>query len=172
MIRIAWLAVFTTVVACGGNGTNDDDNPSDGGPGSDGPSNAIRPRAGGWHYVESTPVSSTCPTSTPSGEYGDFVIDEVGAASFRVVPADGTAPFTCTSTSGFDCPDRATAMRDYRPTIDAVISAHATADGTFSSPVRGTGRQHVTVSCAGTQCTALGNTFPCSIEVAFVIEAR
>ena len=170
MLRIAYLALFL-LAACSDDGGTDND-PTDGGPGSDGAGSdtSIRPRAGGWHYVESTPVSSTCPGNAPTGEYGNFVIDQVGATSFRVVPGDGSAPFTCTSTSGFACPDRATAMQDYRPTVDAVVTARATADGTFSSPTRGTGRQHVTVSCAGTQCNVLGATFPCAVEVAFVIE--
>ena len=177
MSRIACLAATAiALVACNtqGSGPGDDDD-DDEVPKVDGsmPNDPVQPKAGGWHYAETTPISSTCPANTPTGANGNFVIDQVTAASFHVVPNDGTAPFTCTLSGGqFDCPDRAAATEDYRPQVDAVLTAHATADGTLTSTTRATGRQRATVSCAGTQCDALGpNTFPCSAEVSFVIEA-
>ena len=168
MPRIACLVTLALFAAC-----TDDDKPGDGmDPGSDSGPNDFVPQAGGWHYDETTPISSTCPANTPAGEHGNFAIDQVTSGGFRIVPADGTAPFPCTlADSAFDCPDRAAFTEDYRPAVDAVLSAHATAEGNFASARRASGRQHLTLTCTGSQC---GVVFPTSnsfaMEVAFVIE--
>src|SRR5258708_7646598 len=70
----------------------------------------ILPLAGTWIYGPVTPLSTTCSTSIAQGESGPFTVDTVTASTFRVIPNDGTAPFTCTSlaNSKFGCPNRAT----------------------------------------------------------------
>lgn len=133
---------------------------------------SVSPRAGLWMYGELTPVTSTCSATTPHGEAGDFAIDQVAAASFRIVPGDGTGPFVCTAdTTGFRCPDRASFVVDDRPSIDAVLTVHVTVTGRFGDAAHGTGRQDASVACAGTQCALIGG-FPCNFTVDFAIEAQ
>jgi hypothetical protein len=165
---------FGLLAACGSNGGGnpDDDDDDDGGgvdAGND-PGESVAPLPGPWGYND-TVASNSCPNGTPTGELGGFGIDQVSAAGFRVIPNDGTAPFTCDlSRSGFECPDRGALTQDLRPAIDAVITAQAIASGAFSNPKAGSGEQSATVTCAGTQCAALG-AFPCTIVLDFTIEA-
>jgi hypothetical protein len=181
MIRIALVVLaFAVTAACvtnagdggDGDGTGSGSGSGSGsGPGS-GPGNAISPRAGAWTYGEVTPVSTTCNATTPRGQNGDFGVDQVVAASFRIVPGDGTAPFTCTSNGAeFSCPNRASFFMDYRPGVDAAITIRVTATGTFSDSSHATGRQNATVECTGTQCSVLG-PLPCNFAVDFAIRAR
>lgn len=151
------------------------DNPSSG---DDAPTpdastqNGVTPELGPWGYDEVTPVSSTCPGTVMQGGTGAFAIDNASSTSFHVIPNDGTAPFTCAlSGAAFDCPERATAMQDLRPAVDAVFTARAIATGSFASSTQGSGRQEATVTCAGAQCAAAG-TFPCTVKVDFVIRAH
>src|SRR5262249_23695808 len=98
-------------------------------------------------------------------------IDQVVSASFRIVPTDGTDAFTCNTTGAqFDCPNRASFVMDYHPSIDAVLTVHAKVTGTFSDATHATGQQAPTADCVGTQCSVLG-TVPCSFTVNFVIRA-
>jgi hypothetical protein len=115
------------------------------------------------------PVSNTCRSDIAHLEGGNFVIDQVTSAGFRIVPGDGTAPFTC-STSGaqFSCPNRITLVEDNRPSLDAVLTVHGTVTGTLTDTTRGTGQQAATVDCVGTQC-AVFNPLPCQFTVSFVI---
>ena len=116
-------------------------------------------------------MSSTCSVGTTHGESGDFFIDELAAGSFRIVPGDGTAPFTCASTgASFQCPNRASFVMDYRPSVDAQLTVHATVTGAFSDGGHATGKQDATVDCAGTQCGTLG-PLPCAFTVDFAIRA-
>ncbi|TMQ04442.1 MAG: hypothetical protein E6J90_51435 [Deltaproteobacteria bacterium] len=132
---------------------------------------SVSPHAGLWTYGELTPVSSTCSATTPHGEGGNFAIDQVLPASFRIVPNDSTAPFICASSSaGFSCPNRASLVVDDRPSVDAVITVHVTATGRFSDGAHGTGRQAARVDCTGTQCGLIG-PFPCDFAVDFAIRA-
>jgi hypothetical protein len=160
------LFVCLVLAACTNNATPPGEEPDAGpGPGSD-----VSPRAGGWYYADSTPVHNTC-TQNVQGEAGEFAIDKVLDGSFHVIPNDGTTPFTCSLTHGsFDCPDRAWDTRDLRPGVDAVLTVHGTADGTFSSSVRATGQQKATVTCTGSGCSSLG--LPCTFDVNFVIAAH
>jgi hypothetical protein len=130
----------------------------------------VTPQVGTWHYAEVTPLSSTCSTTIEQADQpGDFAIDQASASTFHVIPDDATAPFTCTISDGaFNCPDRAAFSHDYHPTADAIVTAHATASGTFSTSTQATGRQDATVDCAGSACAALG-TIPCSLSVHFAI---
>ena len=132
------------------------------------------PRAGLWGYTEVTPVSSNCPQAATRGEDGNFVIDQLVATSFRIVPADGTDPFTCSlaSNGGFDCPDRLAETIDERPSADAVFTIRATAQGTFLSSTLGKGGQDAVVTCAGGDCALTGATFPCQFSVDFDIAAQ
>jgi hypothetical protein len=164
--------VCLALTACSIGPTGPDD--GDDAPPTDAPPSNTRvvPRTGAWGYDEVTPVSSTCPGNVMAGGVGTFGIDTASSTSFHVVPNDGTAPFTCSlSGAAFDCPERATAMQDLRPALDAVYTARATARGTLASSTQGSGRQEATVTCAGTQCSVLG-VFPCTIEVDFVVRAR
>jgi hypothetical protein len=152
---------------------DDGDNGSGPGPGP-GPSASITPQAGRWYYDETTPVSTTCPASIDQGQAsGDFAIDQASATGFRIIPDDGTAPFQCTTSgAGFDCPNRAAASRDYRPAVDAVVTVHATVDGSFTAAIRATGRQNATVTCVGSGCASLaGSALPCQFTVDFVVKA-
>jgi hypothetical protein len=177
MIRTAWLGLALALSsACVTTTTSHD--PGDAGspdPGKDagsdsGPS-SVSPRAGKWFYDETTKVSSTCSSTTPIGEAGAFVIDQVTPGSFRITPGDGSAPFTCTTTTTkFSCPNRASFVSDLRPSVDAVVTGHATAEGKFSDATHGSGSQHATVDCVGTQCALVG-PMPCNFAVDFKILA-
>ncbi len=175
MDRIALGFIFV-LAACASN-SGDDTGPNPDGNttmGSDSGNNGdVQPRAGAWSYTDA-PVSSTCPNNVPTEEAGSFVIDQVTASGFRVVPGDGTDPFPCTLGGGgnFDCPDRVKTVEDLRPSLDAVITVHASASGSFSSATAGTGEQHADATCAGTQCNAAGNVFPCAASVTFTIQAQ
>jgi len=173
-MRLTLVCLVFTITACS-NDNNEPNNSGDDDPVPDASTNQnpVTPKVGAWEYDEVTPVSSTCPANIQQGGTGAFGIDQSSTASFHVIPNDGTAPFTCTlSGSAFDCPDRATNTQDLRPTLDAVLTARATARGTFSSSTRATGRQDATVTCAGTQCNAAGTSFPCNVKVDFSIRAR
>lgn len=162
------------LVACGNSGGNDNNNNGDDAPPVDGSTvTPVTPRVGGWEYDEVTPVSSTCPGNLQQTGTGAFAIDTSSSQSFHVVPNDGTAPFTCTLTgSAYSCPDRAAGMQDLRPAVDAVVTVRAIASGSFSSATRASGRQEATATCAGTQCNATGASFPCTVKVDYVIQAR
>jgi hypothetical protein len=142
---------------------DDDGNP---GPGP------VTPEVGAWHYGEVTPLSSTCSTTLQQADQpGDFAIDQASVTTFHVIPDDATAPFACTLSNGaFNCPDRAAFSHDYHPDADAIVTAHATASGTFSTSTQATGRQDATVDCTGSACAAVG-TLPCSLSVHFAISA-
>jgi len=141
------------------------------GSGSGSGGGSISPTAGSWYYDEVTQVATTCPTGVNHGEAGDFSIDQVVAAGFRVIPVDGTDPFTCSLTGkSFDCPNRASFTQGYP---GATVTVHSTATGVFSAANRATGHQDATVDCVGTGCAALGGTaFPCTFKVHFTIAAR
>jgi len=182
MTRIAFVGLTLALIsACGatvppGPGPGPDPGP-DGGTSPEPepepvPPSSVSPRAGVWTYGELTPVSSTCSTATPHGEDGNFAIDQVLPTSFRITPDDGTAAFVCTWNSvGFNCPARLSFVADNRPTVDAVISGHATVTGKFSDSAHGTGRQNAKVDCTGTQCGLIG-AFPCDFAVDFAINAE
>lgn len=178
LLRFVCLSVCVCACNASQNTGDDDEGPppdatAGDGPRGDAPPTTIVPRAGTWTYAD-TPVSNTCPANTPVGEAGTFVIDQVTASSFRIVPGDGTAPFSCNlSGAAFDCPERASRTEDLTGSgIDAVIAVRARASGTFASSTHGTGDQSATATCSGTQCGVLGaNTFPCSASVTFVIDA-
>jgi len=128
------------------------------------------PQAGGWYYADVTQVSSTC-TAGDDGVDGGFLILSPSLTGFTVDDGD-TDPFNCTLSGGaFNCPNRASHIEDLRPTYDAVITAHATATGTFTSETRGSGSQSATVDCVGTACSAAGN-WPCQFKVNFQIAAN
>ena len=167
------LLVCLALSAC--NNSNGPENTGDDAPPIDGSTDntPVTPRVGAWDYDSVTPISNTCPASLRDGGTGAFAIDASSSTSFHVIPNDGTASFTCTlNGSAYDCPDRAAAVQDLRPGIDAVITMRATARGTFSSESRATGTQDATATCAGTQCSATGVTFPCMAKVDYVIRAR
>lgn len=173
MTRIAFVGfVLAVTAACVTNaGKGDDDGHGSGSGSGSGSGATISPRAGTWRYGEITPVSTTCNASTPRGEAGGFVVDQVIPASFRILPGDGTAPFTCTSSAAqFSCPNRASLVMDYHPSLDAVLTIHATANGMFSDSSHATGRQSATVDCVGTDCIVLGS-LPCAFAVDFEIHA-
>jgi len=132
----------------------------------------LTPRIGTWYYAETTPVSNNCGYHV-DGSAGDFVIDQATSTSFHVDPTDSTAPFTCTlsSNGAYECPDRASDTSDLHPSLDAVITVHAIASGTFSTDTRATGRQTATVDCTGSSCRQLG-AWPCTFKVDYQIAAR
>jgi hypothetical protein len=157
------LVCFVFAAACVNNG------PMSGGDDTPDPPSNISPRAGSWYYAESTAVRSSCKQAV-QGEEGEFAITDVTASGFRVLPNDGTSPFTCLlNGADFDCPDRAWDTEDLSG-LDATVTVHGTADGTFSSAARGVGQQHATVTCSGSDCSSLG--LPCTFDVDFVIAAR
>ena len=161
MTRFA-LGIALVLVACVNNGGGNGDDVID--PGAD-----VQPVAGAWSYSD-TPVSDTCPGDVKTEESGTFAIDSVTAAGFRIVPGDGTDPFACDLSGGdFNCPDRVKDVEDLRPSVDAVITVHASATGTFSSTAAGTGSQNANATCAGADCDIQGNVFPCSASVHFTI---
>ena len=172
MSRIAFARfalAASLVTGCIVHDNGGDDTGSGHGSGSGSGSGTLSPVAGRWFYEETTPVSSTCPTSFTRGEGGDFAIDTVTTTSFRVIPADSTEPFTCSlSGTDFVCPDRAVYAESYP---NAVVTAHASATGLFGARDRATGHQDANVSCVGTGCSALGGALPCAFQVHFTIHA-
>jgi hypothetical protein len=178
MTRIASIGLaLATAAACTVNNNGDDDGnrpDRDAGTGSGNDSGSsgtpISPSAGLWTYSETTPVSSTCRTDVAHFEGGNFVIDQVVPAGFRIVPGDGTSPFTCNSNGAqFNCPNRIAFVQDNRPSVDAVLTVHGTVTATLTDATHGTGQQAATVDCAGTQCALFG-TLPCQFTVSFVIK--
>ena len=174
-IAIIGVALSLSLSACVLE-VNDADGDIDGsGDGSDDGSDTdilIAAQEGRWFYEETTPVSSTCPTNLDTGEEGHFLIAQSSTAGFRVIPNDGTDPFPCTlSGAKFSCPERASHVEDFRPSVDAVVTVHAIANGTLSSSTRATGRQQATVDCAGSQCGSFGASLPCAFTVDYVIRA-
>src|SRR5215475_8767664 len=144
------LVGFLFVTGCVINKADNPPNPDGNQHGSDGTIGSVVPQGGVWHYDEVTPVSNTCGSNITQFEDGNFVIDQASLAGFRIVPADGTAPFQCSlSGTGFDCPNRADRVEDLRPSVDAVVTVHATANGNFQSSTHGTGQQHANLSCGG-----------------------
>jgi len=140
------------------------------GSGSGSGGGAVSPQAGQWIYAETTPVTNTCPGNVSQIEAGPFAIDQVASASFRIIPGDGTGPFTCQlSASTFSCPNRAAMTQTYP---NAVVTMHATVHGTFTSNTHATGRQDATVECIGAGCNGLGATFPCQLSVDFAVQAN
>jgi hypothetical protein len=180
MSRITSLGLVLAFVvsACvvnekGDDQTGDDSGSSSTGSGSTGggSSGNVAPRLGGWHYTGVTVVSNTCNSNVNRGEAGNFAVDQGTATSFRIVPNDGTAPFTCTLSKGaFTCPDRVSFVQDNRPSIDAVVTIHVTAEGAFPDATHGTGSQDGTVNCVGTACSVLG-PWPCTFTQGFAIRA-
>ena len=174
---IACFTLVLTASACVIHDGADDGGGGGGGGGSgsgSGGGGSVTPHAGRWFYDETTPVSSNCSTIINQGEGGDFGLDQSSSAGFRIIPEDGTAPFLCTlSGTAFSCPERASRTTDYRANgVDAVVTIHATAQGTFSSATRASGRQDATVHCTGSQCATLGGgALPCMFTVDFVVQA-
>src|ERR1043166_8695600 len=67
-------------------------------------------------------------------------------SSLRITPSDGTAAFLGSETGAkFSCPNRGSFVADLHPSIDAIVTVHATATGTFSDPDHATGTQQATV---------------------------
>jgi hypothetical protein len=131
------------------------------------------PAEGAWSYSD-TVKSNTCPGDVDVQVAGAFAITNVTDSDFRIVPNDGTEPFSCDllSDNRFNCPDRVKSVEDLRPDIDAVITIHASASGTFSSAESGSGSQNANASCEGSDCDAAGDVFPCSASVDFQISAE
>jgi hypothetical protein len=112
-------------------------------------------------------VSNTCRSEIAHFEEGNFEIDQVVPPNFRIVPRDGTAPFTCTSNGAqFSCPNRVSHVEDSYP--NAVVTIHGTVTGTWSDSTHGSGQQAATVDCVGAECVLL-DPLPCQFTVSFKI---
>ncbi|HUS32881.1 MAG TPA: hypothetical protein VMZ53_30475 [Kofleriaceae bacterium] len=166
------LLVCFALAACTTNNgpmSSGDDDGDDAAPDAGTSTTSVTPVAGLWYYAESSAVHSSC-SQPVQGEAGEFGIDMVTKSAFRIVPNDGTLPFSCTLAGAeFDCPDRAWDSEELA-NLDATLIVHGTAEGTFSSSTRATGQQHATVTCTGSDCGSLG--LPCTFDVNFVIRAR
>lgn len=162
-MRLAIALVALT--ACTASSNDDSDPPT-----NQNQNTLIVPQEGTWHYQEVTPISSNC-AAGDDGSVGNFAIVSASAAGFTVI--DGEAdPFGCSlSGNSFNCPNRAWYIEDLRPDVDAVLTAHATAQGTFSSATRATGTQEATVTCTGSACSLAG-TWPCNFKVGFDVRAN
>jgi hypothetical protein len=159
-------ASIAPLTACVTNKDGGDDNDDDY---NDNMSALIVPVEGQWHYLDVTQISSNC-SAGDDGTAGSFGITGASASGFTVIDGE-TDPFPCSlSGNTFNCPNRASSIEDLRPDVDAVITAHATAQGTFSSATRGSGTQEASVTCTGTACSAAG-TWPCQFKVSFQIGA-
>jgi hypothetical protein len=166
MTRIHFIALACAISAGCVAGPAQDDSPDLDAVESD---LSIVPAAGGWVYGELTPVSGTCNGGVVHGESGPFTLDTVTTTSFRVIPNDGTIPFTCSYSNGqFNCPNRATATIDLRPTTDAVATVRVTATGAMSDSHHALGKQDAVVSCVGTGCGVIGPN-PCGLIVNFSV---
>jgi hypothetical protein len=148
-----------------------------GGDAGDG-SGDVAPRSGVWDYSEYVPSQNDCniPADYGDGD-GGFGLQYDGAGTFTVFPNDGTANFDCDlDGADFNCPDRLTEEVDVDQSLDATLTGHATAEGTFSDAENATGSQTAIVDCAGADCALLeattGADFPCTFAVDFVIDWR
>lgn len=160
ILAIACLAA--SLVACATDG-EDDPNPNQMA------QQSVVPQEGQWYYADVTEISSTC-GATDNGVAGGFAILGASAAGFTV--NDGDGQFGCSlSGSSFHCPNRAQALEDLRPDVDALVTAQATATGTFASATSGSGSQEATVNCVGSAC-AFAGTWPCTFKVSFQIRAE
>lgn len=128
----------------------------------------ISPVAGSWDYTEISSVSGTCNAKFKQFEDGAFTIDTVTATSFRIVPRNGTPPFTCNTNTagGFTCPNRATLSLSFRPLVDISLTMRATATGLFAHNRQATGKQDLVITCSGSACPLVGPS-PCGYVVNF-----
>ena len=164
------LVGIVFITACVSNSTTPGGGGGGGGGGSGGGS-LVEPKLGTWDYSQVRLITTTCSQNVNNGEAGNFAIDAATTASFHVLPNDGNPDFTCSLSSGnFACPDRIAQVYDYRPSFDAVVTIHVSAQGMFSSSTAGTGSQDATVDCSGTACDAYG-PFPCDFTQDFSIVA-
>jgi hypothetical protein len=74
--------------------------------------------------------------------------------------------------SDFECPDRASASYDLRPTgVDAVLTGKGEVKGKFEDSQNLSGQQIATFNCQGSACImaamALGASFPCQVTIQF-----
>jgi hypothetical protein len=130
----------------------------------------ISPRAGAWTSGNVTVVSNTCGAQGHAPDSTFDMIDQVTATSFRVVPSDGTPPFTCTASGAqYSCPIASSVM-DLRPTIDAVVTVHVAATATFMDSSHGSVKADLTIDCSGTQCGQMGGS--CDYKVEFPVQAQ
>jgi len=164
------ITLALLLVACTNTTNPPPGNPPPGNPPPPGSTDYV-PRIGAWDYSQVTLVTSTSNSSVNNGEAGNFGIDSASATGFHVLPDDGNMAFSCSlSHSAFDCPNRIAQVIDYRPNIDAVLTIHVDANGTFSSATRASGSQDATVDCSGSACSTYG-AFPCDFTQDFVISA-
>lgn len=163
----------------GDGGDSGDGDGGDSGDSGDGDgSGAVEPRTGVWDYSEYAPARNDCGLpSTYGNGGGGFGLVNHGDGTFTVIPNDGTDPFDCAlDGADFSCPDRATEEAPVEQGLDATLVGQASAEGTFSNPENGAGTQTARIECEGGDCgvveAATGVDFPCTLEVAFVIDWR
>jgi hypothetical protein len=102
---------------------------------------------------------------------GDFVVENPGDGTFRIVPGDRTDPFECEMSSGgmFECDERYVESIT-QPGIDASLDVLVSADGTTTSNAMN-GAQRGRIVCEGSDCDAaeafLGATLPCTFVIPF-----
>jgi hypothetical protein len=131
----------------------------------------VLPVAGSWDYKETSTVSGTCNAKFRQFEDGAFTVDSVTSTGFRIVPRNGTPPFSClvNTSGGFNCPTRAALNLSFRPVVDVALNMRASATGVFVNNRLVLGKQNLVINCTGSHCPIVGPS-PCGYLVNF--EAR
>jgi hypothetical protein len=174
MNRIAFFslvfAVTSSLAGCLDNGDLDNQDPDEAQLGTVESDITILPAAGTWTYGPLIPLATTCNApGIAEGESGPFRLDGVTTTAFRVTPNDGTAPFSCSYSEGqFSCPNRAIAVVDLRPSLDAKFTVKVTATGVMSDSRHAKGKQDALVTCVGTKCNLFG-PMPCGFVDTFEV---
>lgn len=142
------------------------------GGGSDPTEGGAGPEAGPWVYIDQGATENDCTfLEDLSQGAGDFVVDNPGDGTFRIVPGDGTDPFECELSAGgsYECDERFVESIA-QPGIDASLDVLISADGTTTSNSM-EGDQQGRIVCEGADCGAaealLGTTLPCSFVIPF-----
>ncbi len=140
-----------------------DSDPTEGGAG---------PEAGAWVYIDQGATENDCTfLENPSQGAGDFVVENPGDGTFRIVPGDDTDPFECDLSGGgnFECDERFVESIT-QPGVDASLEVLVSADGTTTTNAMDA-VQRGRIVCEGADCGAaealLGTTLPCSFVIPF-----
>jgi len=133
---------------------------------------AAGPEEGPWVYIDQGATENDCTfLENPSQGAGDFVVENPGDGTFRIIPGDDTDPFECELSDGgnFECDERY-AESITQAGVDASLDVLISADGTTTSNEMD-GVQRGRIVCEGAACGAaealLKTTLPCTFVVPF-----
>jgi hypothetical protein len=167
-MRIAFAPVLA-VALCGcppaGEETAVPDNDTD--------TEAVFPTEGHWSYDSEEVTENTCDLPSGGDGGGGFTLALTGNGIFELTSDDGYGTFPCTlDGEDFTCDPQIAWEEDLSQYgLDAILSAEATVEGTFTAPDQMTGSRSSEMSCVGDDCDQawadMGAEPPCVKVVAF-----